>query len=366
MKRRALLIAAVLTAAFLCPPPAAADPVPTRAEQWRAIAAQALDAYGLALVPVQSAAFTRGSALWATGTLHGWSDPRVQPALAQLMAVRNAEGGWGLGYPYPAFDGSMNGAGTTYTVTLAGHVGPALLAAWRGGALTDPEPLTRITTLLMTTARYAPASGPSWCIHNINAGVADYLTQANDAGFGRSGLQKLVVDIVRFEITTYNPAWSNWSYQNTGNAEQDPDHGAYSAASLYFAAYPVGREAAFQLLAAPASSDDGRRAHMRLVALPGGPGSMSRTEPGVTLWCEMGDQWLLEAQAYVTGSAGDAKRLAQAAMFAALNAAACASPATSPTPTPSTTTASPVPTTVPPTSPPTSTEPTVPTTLPAE
>lgn len=340
MRRRALLLAAVLTAAFLCPQQAAAEPVSTRSEQWRAIAVQALSAYAATTVPVKSAAFTYSSALLATGTTYGWADPRVPPLLAQLMSVRNAEGGWGLGYAYPAFDGSINPAGTTYTVTLAGHVGPALLAAWKGGALTDPEPLRRITELLMGTARYTSAAGtcvavsrdpndagsaahPDYCVHNINAGVADYLTQASAVGFGRSGLQKLVVDIVRFEITTYNPAWSNWAYQNTGNAEQDPDHGSYSAQSLYFAAYPVGREAAFQLLASPATVDDGKRAHMRLVALPGGPGSMSRDVPGVTLWCEMGDQWLPEAQTYVAASGGDAKRLAQAAMFAALNAEAC-------------------------------------------
>lgn len=313
----------------------------TRADRWAGIADQALAAFQALAVPVKSAAFTYGSALLATGTLNGWNDPHVPVLLDKLMDVRNPDGGWGLGYPYPAFDKTSNTAGTTYTVTLAGHVGPPLLAAWKGGALTDPEPLRKITQLLMTTPRYTSTGGarvsvsrdpgdtitsanPSWCIHNINAGVADYLTQASAAGFGYSGLQRLVVDITRFEVTTYNLSWSGWAYQHTGNTPQDRDHQSYSAQSMYFSAYPVGREAAYQLLANPAVDDDGRRAHMRLVALPGGPGSMSRDDPGVTLWAEMGDRWIPEAQAYVDASDGDAKRLAQAAMFAALNAQACA------------------------------------------
>lgn len=341
MRKLACLAAiAALGAAFLCSPFAVADPPPTRGEQWRAVAVQALDAYELLAVPTASAAFTYGSALWATGTLYGWADPRVQPLIAQLMAVRNPDGGWGLGYPYPALDGTTNPATTTYTVTLAGHVGPALLAAYKGGALADREPLQRITQLLMGTTRYVPASGtcvsisrdasdaasaahPNRCVHNINAGVADYLTQASEAGFGQTGLHSLVVAITRFEVATYVPAWAGWPYFHAGATEQDPDHGGYSAQSLYFAAYPVGRESAYQLLAIPAVNDNGRRAHMRLVALPGGPGSWSRTEPGVTLWCQMGDQWLTEAQAYVTASGVDAKRLAQAAMIAALDAVAC-------------------------------------------
>jgi hypothetical protein len=329
-------------AALFSPAPAAAA---DRSSEWRTVAVTALDAYEELPVPVQSKAFTLSSALLATGTLYGWGDSRVPPLLAALMATRNPEGGWGLGYAYPAFDGTLNAATTTYTVTLAGHVGPALLAAWRAGALTDPEPLARITQLLMGTARYVTPDGtciavsrdpndagsaaePAYCVHNINAGVADYLTQAGAAGFGRSGLQALVVAITRFEVNTYSPAWRGWAYQNTGNAVQDVDHGSYSAQSLYFSAYPIGREAAYQLLANPAVDDNGRRAHLRLPALPGGPGSMSRTQPGVTLWCELGDLWLAEAAGYVTASVADAKRLAQAAMLAALNSSACATGAT--------------------------------------
>jgi len=313
-----------------------------RSDAWRTVAVQALDAYEATPTPVSSQAFTFSQALLATARLYGWDDPRVPALISEIMALRNPDGGWGVNTAWDAFqDGSTNPSTTTYTVTLAGHVGPALLAAYQHGMLPDgnnPEPLQKITALLMGTAQYSSSIGrcvsysraaadsatnnSSRCVHNVNAGVADYLTQANAAGFGATGLQKLVVDIVRFEIATYNPAWSGWSYMYGQTTKQDADHGSYTAASLYFAAYPVGREAAYQLLAAPATDDAGRRAHLRLVSLPGGPGSQALDGSGATLWAEMGDQWLDEASDYVTSSAGDASRLAQAAAAAAANSAA--------------------------------------------
>jgi len=274
------------------------------------------------------------NALLAIARLYGWDDPRIAPLLAQLLAERNPDGGWGIGIPRGGLSGGTNPADTTYTVTLAGHVGPALLAAYQAGALTDPEPLRTITALLMTTGRISSADGQcviysrssndaNHCVHNVNAGVASYLTQASAAGFGRSGLQRLVVDITRYEVSAYRTDWAGWPYKDSQSTEQDPDHGSYSAVSLYFLTYPVGREAAYQLLAAPATADDGRRAHLSLVSLPGGPGSQGLADPSTTLWCEMGDQWLTEATAYVASATGDAMRLSQAASAAAADSIAC-------------------------------------------
>jgi len=338
-----LLCAAVLTAVFLCPQSATADDPspspsaslpPTRAQQWRAVAVQALVAYEAAPAPTSFQAMVHASALLAVGRLYGWQDPRVATLLAQLMSERNPDGGWGFGVTRGGRGGGTNPADTTYTVTLAGHVGPALLAAWQAGALTDPEPLRTITTLLMTTGRITASNGQcviysrssndaGHCVHNVSAGAADYLTQASAAGFGKSGLQKLVVDITRYEVGAYNPSWSGWPYKDAQTTEQDPDHGSYEARSLYFLTYPVGREAAYQLLAVPATADDGRRAHLSLVSLPGGPGSQGISDPSTTLWCEMGDQYLTEAITYVTSAAGDAMRLSQAASAAAANSIAC-------------------------------------------
>jgi len=347
MMRRlfASLSAAVLTAVFSCPPSVAADdpspsasasPAPvTRSSQWRAIAVQALVAYEAAPAPTSFQPMVHANALLAIGRLYGWQDPRVATLLAQLMAERNPDGGWGIGIPRSGLSGGTNPPDTTYTVTLAGHVGPALLAAWKGGALTDPEPLQTITKLLVSqTPRLTIPEGQcvtysrsandgGHCVHNVSAGAADYLTRASAAGFGRSGLQKIVVDVTRWEVFAYRTDWAGWPYKDSQSTEQDPDHGAYSAASLYFSAYPVGREAAYQLLAAPATADDGRRAHLSLVSLPGGPGSQGLSNPATTLWCEMGDQYISEAIAYVAASAGDAMRLSQAASAAAANSIAC-------------------------------------------
>lgn len=329
-------IAAVVLLADPVPSPSDSAPAapPTRSAQWRAVAVQALALYETATPPASFQAFTHANALLAIGRLYGWQDPRVATLLTQLMAERNPDGGWGIGVTRPGLSGGTNPADTTYTVTLAGHVGPALLAAWQGGALTNPEPLQTITRLLMTTGRVSDSTGQcviysrssndaNHCVHNVDAGAADYLTQASAAGFGKGGLQKFVVDSTRYEVSAYRTDWAGWPYKDAQSTEQDPDHGSYTAVSLYFLTYPVGREAVYQGLVAPATADDGRVAHLRLVATPGGPGSQGLADPSTTLWCELGDQYIAEAAAYVTASAGDAGALSQAAMLAAANSIAC-------------------------------------------
>lgn len=333
----ALTAVALLAAQDPSPAPSSPDPVPlTRPEQWRAVAIQALDAYELAPAPTSHQPMVHAAALLAVGRLYGWQDARVQSLIAQLLAERNPDGGWGVGIPWDAFqDGSVNPATTTYTVTLAGHVGPALLEAWQHGALTDPEPLQTITRILVSqTPRLTNSTGQcvtysraaadsSYCVPNVNAGVADYLTQTSAAGFGRSGLQKLVVDITRRTVTTYNTTWAGWPYVEGQTTEQDPDHGAYTARSLYFLAYPIGREGVYAALAPVATTDQGRRGHLQSVSTPGGPGSQGLVDPATTLWCEMGDAWIGEATTYVADPARTAQDLSQAAAMAAANSIAC-------------------------------------------
>lgn len=308
----------------------------TRSQQWRDIAEDAFTLYEAAPGPTKFQAFTYSQALLATGRLFGWDDPRVGQHIDHIMAVRNPDGGWGIDDPRDEFnDGSVNPDTTTYTVTLAGHAGPALLAARKAGVFTDPEPLQKITSLLMSTAHIdtgagvcvaysrapADAAGATYCVHNVNAGVAAYLTDASANGFGARGLQAMVARIVKREISAWNGTSALWPYKDTA-ALADPDHNSYEAESLYFLAYPIGREAAYQLLAAPATNDDGRRAHLRLPALGGGPGSWDPAGTGATLWAVMGDQYLGEAQDYVTSRTGDAATLAQAAALASATMAA--------------------------------------------
>lgn len=337
------LVAAILSVSLLAMPnpdlSTSDDPPPlTRSQQWHAIAVQALTALDAMPTPATWHPFIHSQTLLAVGRLNGWQDPRVQTLIADLLAERNPDGGWGIGEAWDAFqDGSTNPASTTYTVTLAGHVGPALLEAWKNGALTDPEPLSTITKLLVSqTARMTNATGQcvaysratadaSYCVHNVSAGVADYLTQASAAGFGRTGLQKLTVDITRREVTAYNTTWAGWPYVEGNTSEQDPDHGAYTARSLYFLTYPVGREGVYAALISPTTDTkgQGQRGHLQSVSTPGGPGSQGLVDPATTLWCEMGDQWLGELTAYVAAPARTAQDLSMAAAQAAANAAAC-------------------------------------------
>lgn len=333
----AAFIAAALLADPVPSPSDSAPPVPlTRSQQWRAVAVQALDAYEQKPPTTTWRPFIHSQALLAIGRLYGWDDPRVPTLVAQLLAERNPDGGWGIEQAWDAFqDGTTNPADTTYTVTLAGHVGPALLEAWRHGVLTDPEPLQTITKILVSqTPRLTNATGQcvtysraaadsSYCVPNVSAGVADYLTQASAAGFGRSGLQKLVVDVTRRSVTTYRTDWAGWPYVEGQSTEQDPDHGAYTARSMYFLAYPVGREGVYGALAPVATTDQGRRGHLQSVSTPGGPGSQGLVDPATTLWCEMGDAWIGEATTYVADPARTAQDLSQAAAMAAASSIAC-------------------------------------------
>lgn len=319
---------------------AAAGTTPTRSDNWRAIAIQALDAYEASPEPASFRPATDGWALLAVGRLYGWDDPRVQPLITKLLAERNPDGGWGVGIAFPAKSGggAMNPASTTYTVTDVDHVGPALLAAYQAGVFTNREPLQAITNLTMTTGRinttegqcvaYSRSAmdvGTGLCVHNVNAEVAGYLTSVNYVGgFGKSGLAKLVVDITRRETFAYNPAFPGWPYiEKSPGALQDPDHEAATARALYGLVYPVAREGVWQGLTLAATNDDGRRGHMALVSVPGGPGSQGQIDPSTTVWCEKGDAYLAEARAYIVSAAGDAMREAQAAKEAAANALAC-------------------------------------------
>lgn len=341
MRRNRILAAGtVLLSVLALAGPAGAATTPTPSDNWRALAEQALTAYEAAPLPASFRPATDGWALLAIGRLYGWDDPRVQPLITKLLAERNPDGGWGVGIAFPAKSGggAMNPATTTYTVTIADHVGPALLAAYQAGVLTDREPLQTITNLIMTTGRINTAQGQcvaysrssldvgtGLCVHNVNAEVARYLTSVNyTGGFGRSGLAKLVVDITRRETFAYNPAFSGWPYiENSPGAAQDPDHQAATGRALYALVYPVARETVYQMLTAPATNDDGRRAHMQLVSVPGGPGSQGQIDPSTTWWCEKGNAYLTEAAAYIVSAAGDAMREAQAATESAANALAC-------------------------------------------
>lgn len=315
MRRRLILLLAVvlLLVLPLTAAPAAASP---RADWWRA---QALAAANLFATLDDG---TEGGGPYADvaggyAYLYGWSSTYATAALAKIWADRNPDGGWGLGYGYDAFnDGSVNPANTSYAVTT-GEICQRLLSAYQAGA----TPRTNIQWCVDTLVhwpRVAVARGQcvsysttaadtaAGCVHNVSVAVAAFLAEVNAAGFGATGMQRLITDVILQETVAYRETALQWPYIGDGPF-LDSDHDSVSAEAMYReGAYWIGREVAYKYMSNPAAAGGGPEAkaalvHTRLAGLPGGTGSWSRTEPGVTLWCQLSDQWHAEQAAYLTG-----------------------------------------------------------------
>jgi hypothetical protein len=364
--RRAALLAAVLTAAFLCPPPAtAAD----RGDEWRALATRALATFertdnvgdgGTGGQKVMS----YGLAYEASGRLRGFDDVRTRRYLVKILSMKNPDGGYGLPFAYDVLgDGTVNPATTTYTVTLADHVGSPLLAGYLAGAVPRAE-VQNIVNLIMSTpridtdrgqciaySRHPNDSVPYACVHNVSAGAARFLLEAQSAGIGRSGLAALVEGVTRRETYAYLPASKNWRYADT-QVMSDPDHQSYEAWSMYFLAPPVANNVVYYLMNTSFAAEWGAQQssviHARLTALPPALGGIAAPAASADRWCVLGDRWLPEVEAYV-GALPNIDAAAQIAQLTAKAADACG-------PAPSLPTTPPV-TTAPPTTVPTTTSP---------
>jgi len=327
----AALSAAVLTAAFLCPPPAAARADQARSDAWRAIAERAqtrLDV--LAASGTQRAmtlAFAAQSHAWLSPD--GWADPDALAYLTRLYAVRNPDGGWGLGFSYDAHgDGTVNPPETTYVVTLAGHVGPVLLDAYRAGAAPRAD-LQTIVNLITFAPRIDTSLGPclaysrnandaktGLCVHNVSAGAAAFLLEAAKDGFTPNW--PLISGIARRTASAYTlTSGRATAYRdNMHPTPDDPDHQSYTTESVLLLAPQVGYYSAYYLMTTDFTYEHTPLAHMRLTGVP-------RIPLGAD-WCVLGDQWLGEADDYLTASWADVNRLAQVAYYAARDARACA------------------------------------------
>lgn len=356
--------AAVLTAAFLWAPTAASA---DRADEWRALAVTALDAFeatddvgdgGTGTLKVASYGF----AYEASGRLRGYDDVRTVRYLTKILSMKNPDGGYGLLTGYDLLgDGTTNPASTTYTVTLADHVGSPLLHGYLHGAVPKAE-IQSIVNLIMTTPRIDTAYGQCIaysrhandsvayaCVHNVNAGAARFLLEANSAGVGKSGLATLVEGVTRRETYAYLPASKNWRYADT-QVMSDPDHQSYEAWSMYYLTPPVGEQVAWSMMNTDFMPSSGLQqsavVHARLTALPPGIGNIPPSPTSTDRWCVLGDLWLPEVGAYIN-ALPDVGAAAQIAQLTARAADACGPPYTPPTPTPSATvpSTSPAPTT---------------------
>jgi hypothetical protein len=360
----AVLFAAVLTAVFLCPLRATADDPPTRSQQWRALAVQALARFRAD----DDGAQRTNTYAWAAEAelrLNG-DTPYLRQLLNKIYSQRKPDGGWGLNFAHDKFDnGTINDINTTYTVTLAGHVGPPFLLAYQRGidVITAPDgstwsikaQLKVIVNLLMTTPRIDTAQGqclaysrnpndnvPYGCVHNASAGAARFLFDVNAAGIGKSGLAALVEGITRREAYAYvvsglscggQPRTNWYRYMDTPSCN-DADHNSYNAESMYFLAPPIGQNMAWMHMTNSFSDNTNAPvAHFRLAALPPIPGRIDAAT-GLATWCILGDQWLTESQQFLASST-DLQRVTQVAQGAARVADNCRPPG-EPVPQPST------------------------------
>jgi hypothetical protein len=312
------------------------DDMTVRSEWWRGLATDALNKF-VSTDSGSESTFGYGMAAGASGILNGWSHATTDLLFTRLLGRRHADGGYGLDYAWDAFnDGTVNPALTSYTVSIAGHAGPALLAAYSNGStvvarsdvqgcIAELMAMPRITVSRGLCVAYSNhPNDKQGQVHNVNAGVAAFLADCNAAGFGAGGMQRLITGISVYEALGYNATWRGWPYTNLHTAVQDADHDSYTVESVYGRkggplVYWVGREAAYRMMNTDFSAEtQGEIVHTRLASLPGGPGSWSTLYPGTSVWSELAyTKWKGEQDALAVEVTGD--RAAQFAWYAAQN-----------------------------------------------
>jgi hypothetical protein len=190
-------------------------------------------------------------------------------------------------------------------------------------------------------SRSANDAKPGLCVHNVSAGAAAFLLDAGLDGFPIPWW--LIQGVAKRELSVYNATTRFWPFKDVPSAQQDAAHNAYSTESMYGLAYPVAYSAAYVALTAEPDGDPNTPlVYMMLTGLPPAPTAMSGN---TTIWCLLGDSWLVESDAFVTGWFTNISKLAQAAYYSARAARACtvppvvppSTPPVTPTPTPSAT-----------------------------
>jgi hypothetical protein len=324
-KTLSAIVIGIMLALSVATPSFASD----RGDWWRAKAEIALTEF-LDIDSGNQDIFAYGSATSASANLYGWQDSRTTSLLAKMLSKKKPDGGYGLDIPYDGFgDGTINPATTSYTVSMAGHAGPALLEGYKAGVIPKSE-LQGIVTKLVAAPRVAVSRGEcvaysynpndiGHCVHNVNAGVGWFLMEAGALGVSAVGLQKMIANITVQEVWAYKETSFWWPYKDNDTALQDADHESYTAEGMYHLAYWVGREAAYrQMINVYTDTPQAPVGHIRLIGLPGGVSSGIKTNPDTTLWCQMGDKWKTEAETYLNAQT-EPGRLAQFSYYASRN-----------------------------------------------
>lgn len=249
-----------------------------------------------------------------------WLDPRIEYYEDKLITLRNTDGGWGLNEEWDAFqNGTINPEDTTYTVTLADHVGPVILAGVQVGRF-PASLLQDIVDLLMSTNSVtyttigrgiAYSRSPNdtiqkvGTVHNVSALAASFLWQAHLAGYTAPGLEERVAEVIRMEVYYWNWKLGTWPYKNDTGVT-DTDHLAAQTEAMYTLTPAVGVKVARQILTeGRVDKPSATIAHARLTGMWGSPQFLNT--------------WLSEAQNYINNPPGNRER-AQIAYWAARNA----------------------------------------------
>jgi hypothetical protein len=252
MRSKAGLAALVAVLAFAGAPVAGAG-----TSRWVALADQA---YGESVAAVDAAdsagAFVRAqfvaSLAWYAGERFGWQDRRTQRWLHRLYALRTPSGGYGLGAPFDAFqDGTVNPAGTAYTITEAWHVGRVLMAGYDGGGVT-PRRVRQVAGFLARVPLSAGGRCPAYsdspndvgkpCVWNVAAAAAWFLENVRRRGLvPRPTAARTWLAEVR---AAYRADLGEWMYQ-AGSATPPPDpwHNAPTVMAMLDTEPSFGREA---------------------------------------------------------------------------------------------------------------------------
>lgn len=272
----------------------------------------------------------------ASGRLRGWDDPRTTAYLNKVRSMKNPDGGWGLPCPYDQLaDGTTNPATTTYSVTLAGHVGATFLEGYKHGVVTFAElraivvmlkNFPQINTAQGTCVAYSNAPGDraaGTCVHNSNAGVAAFLLDANAAGVGTAGIAQLAEDVTRREVYAYRSATRDWTYSELTTMSTDPDHTSYEVWGMYQLAPSLASNAAYVMMHTAAFSPPRATdalVYPRLAWLPSAIAGVPAGAPD--RWCAMADPYVGQVSAYLASNT-NLLQLAQLAQITSKTADVC-------------------------------------------
>lgn len=215
--------------------------------RWRELAAALHAQAGGSAVTAQATSLYSSadlaSRVWQQARSSGWSSTATRGLLADLLAGRKADGGYGLAAAWDAYgDGTVNPAATTYTVTTAGHVGWLLLEAAKAGVLPADGLTSAIDALLGmprlnggTCFAYSNSAHDRAepCVYNVSHGAAAFLTQARELTDHRAAEVEAVLGAVRSRLTDgYDPATGYWVYMAGSRTAQDVSHQVYTAKSV--------------------------------------------------------------------------------------------------------------------------------------